>query len=176
MCPALLLCFAAAGPLPAGPAPAAPDHHLEDEQPAAEKPIITRVKAAMGEEGEGKPFLLVVSLTAKPGRGAELIEAYRGAAAKSLAEPGCTSYALTRDAENPDAFLLYERWKSTEALASHLNQPYTKAFVGAFGGLLADSSVTVMKPVPPRGGPGKAGGGAGGGAKPRKQKPAADAE
>ncbi|NNJ27807.1 putative quinol monooxygenase [Alienimonas chondri] len=158
MLPALLLSVLAAGPSPLAPVP-----HLQETKPQedAESPIITRAKAAVGPKGAGRPFLLVVSMTVKEGRANDLIKAYRAAAVSSLAEEGCTSYALTRDAENPNAFLLYERWKSTDALATHLEQPYTKAFVGAFGELLEESSVTVMRPVTPKaGGRGRNRGGA----------------
>ncbi len=149
MLPALLLSLAAAGPLPM--APVADDPPVV--APPADSPIVARVKAAVGPRAADKPFLLVVSLTAKEGRGADLIAAYRGAAAKSLAEPGCTSYALSRDAENPNSFLLYERWKSADALASHLEQPYTQAFIAQFGELLTESSVSVMRTVPMKPGP-----------------------
>ncbi|MEM9701154.1 MAG: antibiotic biosynthesis monooxygenase family protein, partial [Planctomycetota bacterium] len=82
-----------------------------------ESPIVTRVREAVGEKMVGKPFLLVVSVTVKEGEEKAFIAAYRGAAAKSLAEEGCTSYALSRDAETKNKFLLYERWKSLEALS-----------------------------------------------------------
>ena len=140
----LLACAVAAGPAPA------PDHHLEDEaKPAG---IVERVRAAVGEDKADKPFILVVSMTAKKGRAKDLVEAYRGASVKSKSEPGCTAYNLHRDAEDPNKFLLYERWKGTDALASHLEQPYTKEFVGKFGDLLDDSSVAVMRAVPPKAG------------------------
>ena len=139
MSPALLLALAAAGPLPAVQGPDTP----------AENPLIARIKAAVGPENADKPFLLRVSMTVNEGRADDLIAAYRDAAAKSLAEPGCDSYTLTRDAENPNEFLLYETWKSTDALAEHLQQPYTKTFVGKFGDLLADSSLAIMTFVPP---------------------------
>ena len=137
---AALLALACAAPQP--------DHHLQDEKPAATG-IVARVTAAVGAEKLDKPFLLVVSMTAKQGRGQDLIDAYRGAARKSMAEPGCKSYALTRDAENPAKFLLYERWESVAALESHLEQPYTKSFVSKFGDLLEESGVAVMKPIAP---------------------------
>ena len=149
---AALLAVTLAAPL------AAPDHHLKDEKPT-DGGIVARVKAAVGDQAD-RPFLLVVSMTAKQGKARDLIAAYQEAARPSLNEEGCKSYALTRDAENPNRFLLYEKWAGAAALASHLQQPYTKAFVGRFGDLLDESSVSVMRPV---GMQRKAGGEGGGG-------------
>ena len=131
-------------------APAA-DHHLQDEAEAPKGSIVDRLTAAVGEEKAETPFVLLVSLTAKPGKGKALVEAYRGAARASLAEPGCKQYALIRDVESPLKFTLVERWAGASALKSHLDQPYTKEFVGKFGDLLDDSGVAILKPV----GPGK---------------------
>ena len=144
---ALLLAAAVLAPDPLPQEPA--------EAPEADAGIVARVKAAVGEKGAEKPFVLVVTMTAKQGQTAELVKAYRAAATKSKAEPGCTAYNLHRDAEDPRKFLLYERWKTPAALASHLEADYTKTFVGRFGDLLEDSGVTVMKAVPARRGPGK---------------------
>ena len=143
MLPALLLSLAAAGPLPATPI-------VQDAAAApAENPLIARIKKATGAEDGDRKFLIAVSMTAKEGRVDDLIAAYRDAASKSLAEAGCDTYTLTRDGESPNEFLLYETWRSTDALESHLAQPYTRKFVGLFGELLSDSSVTIMTFVPP---------------------------
>jgi quinol monooxygenase YgiN len=40
--------------------------------------------------------------------------------AASRAEPGCITYALSADPIEPGRVLLYERWESKEALATHL--------------------------------------------------------
>ena len=145
--------LALAAALAAAPAP---DHHLKDEAKPPAGTIVERLAAAVGEEKVETPFVLLVSLTAKPGKGQALIEAYRGAARKSLAEPGCKQYALVRDAENPLQFTLIERWQGASALNAHMGQPYTKAFVGAFGELVEKSGVRILKPI----GPGKPAGAA----------------
>ena len=129
---------------------AAPDHHLQEENTGAKADggIVARVTAAVGEKGADKPFLLIVTMTAKEGKAKELIAAYRGAAAASKAEPGCTAYNLHRDQENPRELLLYERWKSVDALNMHLDQPYTRAFVAKIGELTDKSAVAIMKGIP----------------------------
>ena len=124
---------------------AAPDHHLEQEAPP--NPLADRLVAAAGADAADRPFGLIVSLTAKAGQEDALIAAYRAAATKSLAEEGCTQYALVRDVENPRQFTLLERWANAAALTEHLGQPYTKAFVGQFGDLLDDSGVAIVQGV-----------------------------
>ena len=133
----------------AGPAPVQDAEEMAKPKPSGS--IVERLAAAVGEDKVDKPFVLVVKMTVKKGKAADLIEAYRGAARKSLAEEGCKQYALTRDAENPNDFILYERWTGASALESHMDQDYTREFVGEFGELLDASSVTIMKPI----GPGK---------------------
>ena len=128
------------------PAAPAPDHHLKDE-PKPAGTIVERLTAAVGEEKAEGPFVLLVSLKAKQGKGKALIDAYRGAARKSLAEEGCKQYALIRDVEDPLRFTLVERWTGAAALTSHLEQPYTKAFVGKFGDLVEESGVRILKPI-----------------------------
>ena len=39
-------------------------------------------------------------------------------------EPGCLSYALHRDVNDPLTVVLVERWTSQVALESHFQQPY----------------------------------------------------
>ena len=126
---------------------AAPDHHLKDEAKKPSGTIVERLAAAVGEDNTEKPFVLLVSLTAKQGKAQDLIAAYRGAARKSLAEEGCKQYALVRDAENPLEFTLIERWTGASALNSHMGQDYTKTFVGSFGDLVEKSGVRILRPI-----------------------------
>jgi len=59
-------------------------------------------------------------------------------------EPGCISYAFYEDPGKENSFIYFEEWKSREALASHLKQPYVKALLDAFGGLLVgDADIRV---------------------------------
>jgi quinol monooxygenase YgiN len=69
---------------------------------------------------------LIVRVTAKPGRAAELESALRAVVAPTHAEAGCIRYALHRLAGNSNVYLLIERWSSKQALEEHLAQPYLK--------------------------------------------------
>ncbi|HYB42774.1 MAG TPA: antibiotic biosynthesis monooxygenase family protein [Candidatus Methylomirabilis sp.] len=62
---------------------------------------------------------LVVTITAAPGKGAELAEAYRARCAEALTEPGCEQFELFRSAADPDRLVLLELWSDQAALDAH---------------------------------------------------------
>ena len=68
--------------------------------------------------------VVVAMFTAKEGRvevgGAGLTPVIE----QTHAEAGCLSYALHRDANDPQTLVLVERWTSQVALESHFQQPY----------------------------------------------------
>lgn len=68
---------------------------------------------------------LVVTLTAKPGKGSELAKAYPARAAEIAAEPGCEQFEVFQSVMNPDKLILLERWADQKALDVHakLNRP-----------------------------------------------------
>jgi quinol monooxygenase YgiN len=62
---------------------------------------------------------LLVSMTALPGRGAELAKLRAPRAAEVRQEPGCEQFDLFQNTENPDHLLLVERWTDETSLAAH---------------------------------------------------------
>jgi quinol monooxygenase YgiN len=62
---------------------------------------------------------LLVSMTALPGRGAELAKLRASRAAEVRQEPGCEQFDLFQNTENPDHLLLVERWTDETSLAAH---------------------------------------------------------
>ncbi len=62
---------------------------------------------------------LVVSITAAPGKGAELAQAYRSRCAEVVREPGCEQFEVFQSALDPDRLVLLERWADAAALAVH---------------------------------------------------------
>jgi quinol monooxygenase YgiN len=44
--------------------------------------------------------------------------------APTRAEPGCTNYDFHVDAEDPNAFMFYENWRSRADLEAHLKMPH----------------------------------------------------
>ncbi|MER8046360.1 antibiotic biosynthesis monooxygenase family protein [Streptomyces sp. NPDC094032] len=70
---------------------------------------------------------LLIRITALPGRGGEQVAAFERLAPVVRAEDGCLQYDLHRVADDPDRFVLLERWASAEALAAHDAAPHMAA-------------------------------------------------
>ena len=62
---------------------------------------------------------LIVTITAAPGKGAELAKAYGPRCAEVMKEPGCEQFEVFQSATNPDRLVLLEKWKDKAALAAH---------------------------------------------------------
>jgi quinol monooxygenase YgiN len=62
---------------------------------------------------------LVVTITAAPGKGAELAEAFKGRCADCMQEPGCLQFEVFRSALDPDKLALLELWQDQAALDAH---------------------------------------------------------
>ena len=62
---------------------------------------------------------LLVTITAAPGKGAELAKAYGPRCAEVMKEPGCEQFEVFQSAVNPDKLTLLELWKDAAALKAH---------------------------------------------------------
>ena len=62
---------------------------------------------------------LVVAITAVPGKGSELAQAYVPRCAEVMKEPGCEQFEVFQSSTNPDKLTLLERWKDQAALDAH---------------------------------------------------------
>jgi quinol monooxygenase YgiN len=62
---------------------------------------------------------LVVTITAAPGKGSELAQAYKARCAEVMQEPGCEQFEVFQSVLNPDRLTLLERWKDQAALDVH---------------------------------------------------------
>ena len=67
---------------------------------------------------------LVVTITAAPGKGAELARAYKTRCPQIMQEPGCEQFEVFQSVLNADRLTLLERWTDQAALDAHaeLNQ------------------------------------------------------
>ena len=70
---------------------------------------------------------LVVSITAEPGKGAELTQVYRGRCTDVMKEPGCEQFEVFQSALNPDKLVLLELWTDQAALDVHAKVNETRA-------------------------------------------------
>jgi len=62
---------------------------------------------------------LVVSITAVPGKGSELAQAFKARCAECMQEPGCEQFEIFQSAVDPDRLALLERWTDQAALDAH---------------------------------------------------------
>ncbi|OAR25738.1 antibiotic biosynthesis monooxygenase [Streptomyces sp. ERV7] len=71
-----------------------------------------------------QPIQLIIHIATLPGRGGEQATAFEHLAPLVRAEEGCLQYDLHQVADDPDRFVLIERWASPEALAAHDVSPH----------------------------------------------------
>ncbi len=71
---------------------------------------------------------LIAYVHAKPERRAELLKILEDFVAPTRSEAGCLDYHLHVSSDNPDLFILYENWRTRQALDEHLAKPYLADF------------------------------------------------
>ncbi len=69
---------------------------------------------------------LIVTITAAPGKGTELGQAYKARCAEVMKEPGCEQFEVFQSVVNPDKFALIERWTDQAALDAHARLQNTR--------------------------------------------------
>lgn len=82
-------------------------------------------------------FLLLVELNAKPSAAAEVAGVLSGLADVARGEAGNVIYAVHRQQDDPDAFVLYELYKDRAAWESHLAIEAVQRALQQFETLLA---------------------------------------
>lgn len=75
---------------------------------------------------------LVVDFEVKPGFETEFETAFGRSTRCSRLEPGNVSFNIHRVIDTPGRYVLYEIWRSPEALESHFQQSYTVALFSMF--------------------------------------------
>lgn len=106
----------------------APTARAEDDHPVV-KSVKGKVKDAK------KPFALLVEFKIKAGKETEAEAAFAPCLAATRKEPGCVAYFLNRDPDQPQAFIMYEQFKSVDALVAHLKEKHTQTLLKTLGEL-----------------------------------------
>jgi quinol monooxygenase YgiN len=70
---------------------------------------------------------LVVTITAMPGKGADLAQAFKARCADVMSEPGCEQFEVFQSVLDPDKLVLLELWKDQAALDAHAKVNATRA-------------------------------------------------
>ena len=95
-------------------------------------------------------------ITAKPGMRDAILQAFRANVPAVRAEQGCIEYGAAVDAEpalkfqtqyGPDAFVVIEKWESTEALKAHAAAPHMAAYAAKTKDMIASRLIHILSPA-----------------------------
>jgi quinol monooxygenase YgiN len=103
-----------------------------DDDKAKEPDIIAKLKKAKVDG----PFMLAVVFKVKEGEEKNLLKAARPCITATRKEKGCITYELNQSLDTPREFVFYEKWKSIDALARHLETEHVKTLLGALKDIL----------------------------------------
>ena len=99
---------------------------------------------------------VIAVITAKPGKRAAILEAFRANVPAVRAEQGCIEYGAAVDLEDgpsfqkkygPDTFLVIEKWESMEALKAHAAAPHMQAYGAKTRELIASRAIHILSPA-----------------------------
>jgi quinol monooxygenase YgiN len=90
---------------------------------AEDHPAVALVKSKVKDLT--KPFALLVTIKAKPGKGKDLEAAFAPCIAATKKEPGCLAYELNQDPDEATAYVMFEKFTNVAALEGHLRLGHT---------------------------------------------------
>ena len=95
---------------------------------------------------------LIVHYQAKPGMGDEVAALLARHTAATRAEPGNLDFVALRGTEDPDSFMLYERYADSDAFEAHTASPHYEGIaVAQIRPLLAERTLQFCQVVEPSG-------------------------
>ena len=98
---------------------------------------------------------IVVHYQAIAGQGDEVAALLSRHTAATRAEPGCLDFVALRGVEDPDAFVLYERYESRAAFEAHMTSPHFEGIaVARIRPLLSNRTVEFCQVIEPTAGAG----------------------
>ncbi len=101
-------------------------------------------------ENSTQEIILTYSVTSKPECKETLEKAIEALAMASRLETGCLLYAVHRDVQDGDHFVLIERWASSKALEEHIKTDHFVAYEKISSSLvLPEPEVTYLTPLFP---------------------------
>jgi quinol monooxygenase YgiN len=93
-------------------------------------------------------IVVAAVLKAAEGKGDTLEQEFRKLVPKVLKDPGAIAYAVHRAIDDPNKFLVYEKYESRDALRLHGSTPHFRAFSQATASLVAGrAEVTLYNEV-----------------------------
>jgi quinol monooxygenase YgiN/predicted small metal-binding protein len=110
--------------------------------------MVNKIKSVIQEEEKQKiieevkmqenTLITIVRLKSKPGKEAELKELLQGLLIPTRNEPGCISYELLMNKEDPTEFTFVEQWKDDNALNGHFETSHIKNALQKLPDILAE--------------------------------------
>jgi quinol monooxygenase YgiN len=95
---------------------------------------------------------LTVHYQALAGRGDEVAALLARHTAATRAEPGCRDFVALRGTEDPDSFVLYERYSGQDAFRAHQASPHFEGIaVAQIRPLLAERRLEYRQVIEPDG-------------------------
>ncbi|MGI9521737.1 MAG: putative quinol monooxygenase [Hyphomicrobiaceae bacterium] len=97
---------------------------------------------------------VVAVITTKPGKRADVLEAFRANMPAVHAEDGCIEYGPVVDAEGfgsiqtpigPDTFMVIEKWASADALKAHAAAPHMAEYAAKVKDMLATRVIHILE-------------------------------
>lgn len=82
-------------------------------------------------------LIVIARVQARPDQAEALADLLGALPAASRRDPGCTSYAVSRDLEDDTRFSTLETWDSRADLDAHLSAPHTAELLSRLPGLVA---------------------------------------
>lgn len=73
--------------------------------------------------------VLIVKWVASEGAHDDIADVLRTMREKTLTEPGCLSYDVYQSSDDPDEFILVERYRDDAAITAHSQTDYFKEYV-----------------------------------------------
>jgi quinol monooxygenase YgiN len=95
--------------------------------------------------------VVVGSFTAKPGKEAEALEAFKALVPPTHDEAGCILYALHQGNDDPAKLAFVERWASREELDAHLKSDHVSAILERVDELFGENADIVVYDAVPAG-------------------------
>ena len=87
--------------------------------------IIAAFDAQVGDRH--RSLALIGRFRVRAGAGPRIEKEFAKASAQTANEAGVLAYQLHREPNDPDVFVVYERWRSLDDLDAHLRMPYIAA-------------------------------------------------
>jgi len=88
--------------------------------------------------------VVVGSFSARPGKEAEAVEAFKALVEPTHGEEGCILYALHRGVDDPRRLAFIERWTSRELLDAHLQSAHVQEALERVEEIFGDSADIVV--------------------------------